>query len=89
MEISVVIPVYNEEGNLHELFKRLCTTMDSLGKSWEIIFVNDGSKDASGKILRDFQKQRSDVVKLIDFNQSLDDASHIFSKFILDKIQCT
>lgn len=81
MDISVVIPVYNEEGNLHELFKRLCTTMDSLGKSWEIIFVNDGSKDASGKILRDFQKQRSDVVKLIDFNGNFGQHTAIIAGF--------
>ena len=49
MDVSVVIPVYNEEGNLPELFTRLCSAMDALGRSWEVIFVNDGSKDDSGK----------------------------------------
>ena len=68
MDISVVIPVYNEEGNLAPLFARLCKAMDALGKSWEVIFVNDGSKDASGALLRDYQKQRPDVVRIIDFN---------------------
>ncbi len=68
MDISVVIPVYNEEGNLATLFARLCKAMDALGKSWEVIFVNDGSKDASGALLRDYQKQRPDVVRIIDFN---------------------
>ena len=68
MDISVVIPVYNEEGNLATLFARLCKAMDALGKSWEVVFVNDGSKDASGALLRDYQKQRPDVVRIIDFN---------------------
>ena len=68
MDISVVIPVYNEEGNLATLFARLCKAMDALGKSWEVIFVYDGSKDASGALLRDYQKQRPDVVRIIDFN---------------------
>ena len=68
MDISVVIPVYNEEGNLATLFARLCKAMDALGKSWEVIFVNDGSKDASSALLRDYQKQRPDVVRIIDFN---------------------
>lgn len=68
MDISVVIPIYNEEGNLATLFARLCKAMDALGKSWEVIFVNDGSKDASGALLRDYQKQRPDVVRIIDFN---------------------
>lgn len=68
MDISVVIPVYNEEGNLATLFARLCKAMDALGKSWEVIFVNDGSKDASGALLRDYQKQRPDIVRIIDFN---------------------
>ena len=68
MDISVVIPIYNEEGNLATLFARLCKAMDALGKSWEVIFINDGSKDASGALLRDYQKQRPDVVRIIDFN---------------------
>ena len=48
MEISVIIPVYNEEGNLAPLFKRLCKSMDEIGRPWEVIFINDGSRDASG-----------------------------------------
>ena len=68
MEISVVIPVYNEEGNLASLFKRLCKSMDEIGRPWEAIFVNDGSRDASGELLRQYQKERPDVVRIIDFN---------------------
>ena len=43
MEISVIIPVYNEEGNLAPLFKRLCKSMDEIGRPWEVIFINDGN----------------------------------------------
>ncbi|MBO5255675.1 MAG: glycosyltransferase, partial [Opitutales bacterium] len=41
MDVSVIIPVYNEEENLKPLFARLCSAMDTLGKSWEVIFTND------------------------------------------------
>lgn len=81
MDVSVVIPVYNEEGNLPELFKRLCATMDSLGKTWEVIFVNDGSQDRSLSILRDFHKERPDVVKIIDFNGNFGQHTAIISAF--------
>ena len=81
MEVSVVIPVYNEEGNLPELFTRLCSAMDAIGKSWEVIFVNDGSKDNSGKILREFAEKRPDVVKVIDFNGNFGQHTAIISAF--------
>lgn len=81
MEVSVVIPVYNEEGNLSELFTRLCSAMDAIGKSWEVIFVNDGSKDNSGKILREFAEKRPDVVKVIDFNGNFGQHTAIISAF--------
>jgi len=49
--ISVIFPVYNEEGNLRELHKRLAQVLDGIGDSYEIIAVDDGSKDQSRKIL--------------------------------------
>ena len=45
MEISVIVPVYNEYDNLQPLFERLKSTLDKLGTSYELIFVNDGSTD--------------------------------------------
>ncbi len=68
MDISVAIPVYNEADNLEPLFERLCITMDSIGKAWEVIFVNDGSLDKSLELLKSFHEKRPDVVKVIDFN---------------------
>jgi undecaprenyl-phosphate 4-deoxy-4-formamido-L-arabinose transferase len=50
--ISIVIPVYNEEGNLDALFGRLYPVMQGLGKPFEIIFTDDGSRDRSLELLK-------------------------------------
>ncbi len=47
MELSVVIPVYNEDGNLDVLHRRLTEAVASLTEDYELIFVNDGSRDDS------------------------------------------
>lgn len=66
--ISVVIPVYNEEAVLEELFTRLMGVMDATGKSYEILFTNDGSRDRSGLLLQSFHQRRPTHVRVIDFN---------------------
>jgi len=66
--ISVVIPVYNEEAVLEELFTRLTGVMDATGKSYEILFTNDGSRDRSGLLLQSFHQRRPTHVRVIDFN---------------------
>jgi len=48
-EISIVIPAYNEEGNLQQLYNEFMTILPSLNMSWEIIFVDDGSTDKTWK----------------------------------------
>ena len=67
-EVSVVIPVYNEEEGLQVLFDRLYPALDQLGTRYEIIFVNDGSRDRSGAILRQQFQARPDVTRVIYFN---------------------
>src|ERR1700684_3704510 len=52
-KLSVVVPVYNEEAVLPTLFGRLYPALDALGISYEIVFVNDGSKDRSVALLRE------------------------------------
>lgn len=66
--LSVVIPVYNEEGNLEELYQRLTQVLDKLGKSYEIILTNDGSKDHSAEILRTLHERRPNHIRVIEFN---------------------
>jgi len=67
-EISVVIPVYNEELNLPLLFSRLYPVLDGLGKRYEVIFTNDGSADHSLELLKAQFAARPDVTRIIDFN---------------------
>ena len=68
IELSVVIPVYNEEQGLAALFARLYPALDGLRIPYEIIFVNDGSRDRSAAILREQFQQRPDVTRVILFN---------------------
>ena len=68
IELSVVIPVYNEEHGLAALFARLYPALDRLGVAYEIIFVNDGSRDGSAAMLREQFQRRPDVTRVILFN---------------------
>ena len=66
-EISVVIPVYNEEDGLAALFARLYPALDALGARYEIVFVNDGSRDRSAAILRQQYQLRPEVTRVVLF----------------------
>lgn len=67
-ELSVVIPVYNEEAGLAKLFARLYPALDALGLAYEIVFINDGSRDRSAAILADQFRDRPDVTRVVLFN---------------------
>lgn len=67
-EISVVIPVYNEQAGLQTLFDRLYPALDALQTSYEIVFVNDGSRDNSVSILAEQFRARPDVTRVVLFN---------------------
>jgi undecaprenyl-phosphate 4-deoxy-4-formamido-L-arabinose transferase len=67
-EISVVIPIYNEQAGLAALFARLYPALDKLGTSYEIVFVNDGSRDNSVSILAEQFRARPDVTRVVLFN---------------------
>ena len=67
-ELSVIIPVYNEADGLNALFARLYPALDTLNLSYEIIFINDGSQDASPAMLAKQHHSRPDVTKVIFFN---------------------
>jgi undecaprenyl-phosphate 4-deoxy-4-formamido-L-arabinose transferase len=66
-EITVVIPVYNEEASLAALYARLYPALDALQRSYEVIFVNDGSRDASAAMLREQFERRPDVTRVVLF----------------------
>lgn len=52
-ELSVLVPVYNEEESLPRLYEKLVAALDSLGRSWEAVLVDDGSKDRSWELLEE------------------------------------
>jgi undecaprenyl-phosphate 4-deoxy-4-formamido-L-arabinose transferase len=68
VDLSVVIPVYNEEQALAALFARLYPALDALRIPYELIFVDDGSRDRSAALLREQFQQRPDVTRVILFN---------------------
>ncbi|MDR3392940.1 MAG: glycosyltransferase [Sulfuriferula sp.] len=64
-QLSVVIPVYNEEQGLQALFDRLYPALDALKQSYEVIFINDGSRDRSAAMLREQFGVRPDVTRVV------------------------
>jgi glycosyltransferase involved in cell wall biosynthesis len=69
MDISVVVPVFDEEGNLRPLLDELEEVLRPTGKSFEIIAVDDGSRDGSRALLRQLAKERPEL-KLIFFRRN-------------------
>jgi undecaprenyl-phosphate 4-deoxy-4-formamido-L-arabinose transferase len=79
--LSIVIPVYNEELNLPALFARLYPVLDGLGRTYEVIFTNDGSADRSYQLLREQHAKRPDVTRVIDFNANYGQHMAIMAAF--------
>jgi undecaprenyl-phosphate 4-deoxy-4-formamido-L-arabinose transferase len=77
--ISVVIPVYNEEVNLSHLIERLRPVMQKMGKSYEIIFVDDGSRDNTLSILKSFLIYPE--VRVVELTRNYGQHAAIFSGF--------
>ncbi len=80
VKISIVVPVYNEAPCLVELYDRLQATARGLHKTYEIIFVDDGSRDGSLEILRDMQNQ-NDSVRLIALPENLGQQKAVWRGF--------
>ncbi len=81
MMVSVVIPVYNEEDVLPQLFARLYPAMDALNIDYEIVFVNDGSRDRSAALLKDQYLRRSVVTRVVLFNANYGQHAAILAGF--------
>jgi undecaprenyl-phosphate 4-deoxy-4-formamido-L-arabinose transferase len=78
--LSVVVPVFNEQDNLAPLLVRLATVLDELGKPYELIFVNDGSRDESLQILRAAAESDPHLV-IVDFNRNYGQHAAVFAGF--------
>jgi undecaprenyl-phosphate 4-deoxy-4-formamido-L-arabinose transferase len=77
--ISVVIPVYNEEDNLAELGQRLLDTLGRLSCSFEVIFVDDGSSDASWEILSRLNREHPEHIRAIQFHRNFGQHQAVFA----------
>ncbi len=82
MRYSLVIPVYNEEGCLLSLQEGLSRVMEPLGSDYEIIYVDDGSKDNSLKVLKDL-KDKYPKIKIISFTKNQGQSAAFLAGFRL------
>jgi len=68
--VSVVIPVFDEAQSLRPLFNRLTKTLDEVARPWEIVFVDDGSRDASLATLLELLDERPERVRIVEFSKN-------------------
>jgi glycosyltransferase involved in cell wall biosynthesis len=64
--LSIVAPVYNEEGNVANFYERVRDALETLDATWEIIFVNDGSRDKSLPLMQELHAQ-DERIKIVNF----------------------
>ena len=70
MKLSIVVPVYNEEQNLPELFDQILETMKNVAYDWDVTFVDDGSKDASAEVMKQLQARKPERVRNVIFRRN-------------------
>lgn len=75
-EISVIIPVYNEEANVQALWIQLQKSLGTIGKSWEVVFINDGSTDRTASVLDEIAEAEKQFV-VIHFRRNFGQTSAI------------
>lgn len=78
---SVVVPVYNSEASLEELFSRLNMVMESTGRPYEMIFVDDGSGDRSWEVLKKIKSENPDGFTAIRLAKNFGQHSATFCGF--------
>lgn len=69
IEYSFVVPAYNEEKNIPVLYEKIIRLMNQVKESWELIFINDGSKDRTLQILQELS-EKDNHVKYIDLSRN-------------------
>ncbi len=70
MNLSLVIPVFNEQENLPLLFQAIYKTMNELNRSWEVLLVDDGSRDGSLSVLSEYAEKDPQHVRVISFRRN-------------------
>lgn len=69
IELTIIAPMYNEEENVDSTFSSIMETMQSFDKSWELIFVNDGSKDNTLQVSRELEKSNPNL-KVLSYSRN-------------------
>jgi len=64
---SIIAPIYNEVGNLRELYRRVSDVMNTIGEPWELVMVNDGSRDGSLEVMRALHEEHPEHVCVVNF----------------------
>jgi len=82
--LSIVIPVYNEEPNIQRLFERLYPVMQGIGKPFEIIFTDDGSRDRSLELLTELAAAYPEV-RVVEFNGNFGQHMAIMAAFEISR----
>jgi len=80
VDISVLVPALNEEESLPELNERLEKTLGRLGRTYEIIYINDGSTDSTQRLLEGF-RSKNERIKVIEFNRNYGQHMALFAGF--------
>jgi glycosyltransferase involved in cell wall biosynthesis len=70
MDLSIIVPVYNEEKNLPLLYDAILAAMSGYKKHWEVLFVDDGSKDASLQVLHGIYEKDKKRVRLVELRRN-------------------
>jgi len=78
--VSIVIPIYNEEENIPLLHRRLRETMERLGRSYEVILIDDGSSDRSVELISGLMAHDPSL-RLIEFNRNYGQHAAVFAGF--------
>jgi undecaprenyl-phosphate 4-deoxy-4-formamido-L-arabinose transferase len=82
--ISVVIPLFNEEGNIVELYFRLTNVLSNLNKTWEIVFIDNGSTDKTLFLLKEL-KEKDERIKIIRLIKNFGKNAALMAGFIYTK----
>lgn len=70
MDLSVIIPVYNEEESLPDLHSGLQKALSASGLTWEVIYINDGSRDGSIRVLERLAEEDAEHTRVVDFRRN-------------------
>lgn len=83
-KLSIVIPVHNEEGNIRKLYEELKPVLDSLKLVYEVVFVNDGSTDGTGEVLKKIQ-EKDNTVRVVELDGNFGEAAALSAGYLFSR----